>query len=122
MDHPSRLQLMHFLFGIAKADGTVTEDEERQIYTISGYLGISSRDYESIKAMFYNSSENAYKVLEITKSATVSEIKKAYRKMAKKYHPDKLIGLGDEHLQGAKEKFQNIQAAYETIKKERGLS
>ena len=62
MDHPSRLQLMHFLFGIAKADGTVTNDEERQIYTISGYLGISARDYESIKAMFYNSSDNAYKV------------------------------------------------------------
>ncbi len=119
MDHPSRLQLMHFLFGIAKADGTVTEDEERQIYTISGYLGISSRDYESIKAMFYNSSENAYKVLEITKSATVSEIKKAYRKMAKKYHPDKVIHLGKEHQEGAEEKFRQVQAAYEQIQKER---
>jgi DnaJ like chaperone protein len=42
--------------------------------------------------------------------------------MVKKYHPDKLIGLGDEHLKGAKEKFQKIQAAYETIKNERGLS
>ena len=119
MDHPSRLQLMHFLFGIAKADGTVTNDEERQIYTISGYLGISSRDYESIKAMFYNSSENAYKVLEITKSATVSEIKKAYRKMAKKYHPDKVIHLGKEHQEGAEEKFRQVQAAYEQIQKER---
>ncbi len=59
MDHPSRLQLMHFLFGIAKADDMVTENEERQIYTIAGYLGISSRDYNSIKAMFYNSSDNA---------------------------------------------------------------
>lgn len=119
MDHPSRLQLMHFLFGIAKADGIVTNDEERQIYTISGYLGISSRDYESIKAMFYNSSENAYKVLEITKSATVGEIKKAYRKMAKKYHPDKVIHLGKEHQEGAEEKFRQVQAAYEQIQKER---
>ncbi|WP_282148736.1 TerB family tellurite resistance protein [Algibacter lectus] len=119
MDHPSRLQLMHFLFGIAKADGLVTEDEVKQIYTIAGYLGISSRDYESIKAMFYDSSDNAYKVLEITKSASVDEIKKAYRTMAKKYHPDKVIHLGKEHQQGAEEKFRQVQAAYEQIQKER---
>ena len=121
MDHPSRLQLMHFLFGIAKADGHVTNDEVKQIYTIAGYLGISSRDYESIKAMFYNSQENAYKILEIDKSATNDEIKKAYRKMAKKYHPDKVIHLGKEHQKGAEEKFRQIQKAYEQIQAERGM-
>ncbi|MFI1772755.1 TerB family tellurite resistance protein [Thalassobellus citreus] len=121
MDHPSRLQLMHFLFGIAKADGTVTEDEVKQIYTIAGYLGISSRDYESIKAMFYSSSDNAYKILDITKSATVDDIKKAYRKMAKKYHPDKVIHLGKEHQKGAEEKFRQVQEAYEQLQKERGF-
>ena len=119
MDHPSRLQLLHFLFGIAKADGHVTEDEVRQIYTITGYLGISSRDYESIKAMFYNSSDNAYKILEITKRATDKEIKAAYRKMAKKYHPDKVIHLGKEHQNGAEEKFRQVQMAYEQLQKER---
>jgi DnaJ like chaperone protein len=112
---------MHFLFGIAKADGVVAESEVKQIYTIAGYLGISSRDYESIKAMFYNSSDNAYKVLEITKNASVDEIKKAYRSMAKKYHPDKVIHLGKEHQQGAEEKFRQVQAAYEQIQKERGF-
>ena len=121
MDHPSRLQLMHFLFGIAKSDGMVTENEVRQIYTIAGYLGISSRDYESIKAMFYNSRDNAYKILEIDKSATVDEIKKAYRKMAKKYHPDKVIHLGKEHQKGAEEKFRQVQEAYEQLQKERGF-
>lgn len=119
MDHPSRLQLLHFLFGIAKADGMVTDIEVTQIYTISGYLGISSRDFESIKAMFYNSSDNAYKILEITKDASVDEIKSAYRKMAKKYHPDKVIHLGEEHRKGAEEKFRQVQEAYEKIQKER---
>ncbi|WP_299548105.1 TerB family tellurite resistance protein [Seonamhaeicola sp.] len=118
MDHPSRLQLIHFLFGIAKADGVVTQDEERQIQIMAGYLGINARDYESIKAMFYSSSDNAYTVLEIEKGATVDEIKKAYRKMAKKYHPDRVIHLGKEHQNGAEEKFRQVQEAYEHLQKE----
>lgn len=121
MDHSSRLQLLHFLFGIAKADGMVTDSEVSQIYMISGYLGISSRDYGSIKAMFYDSSENAYKILEITKDASDDEVKKAYRKMAKKYHPDKVIHLGKEHQKGAEEKFRQVQKAYEQLQKERGF-
>ena len=121
MDHPSRLQLMHFLFGIAKADGLVTDDEVRIIHTIASYLGISTPDFESIKAMFYSSKENAYKILEITKTASDTEIKKAYRKMVKKYHPDKVMHLGKEHQKGAKEKFRQVQEAYERLQKERGF-
>jgi len=87
MDHSSRLQLLHFLFGIAKSDGIVTEDEIRQIYTISGYMGISNRDFESIKAMFYNSRENAYKILEVSKNATKEQKKNLgkYNKHTKLY-------------------------------------
>ena len=121
MEHAMRLQLLHFLFGIAKADGLVTEDEARQIHIIAGYLGISVRDFESIKAMFFSSRDNAYKILEITKTATDSEIKKAYRTMAKKYHPDKVIHLGKEHQKGAQEKFRQVQDAYEQLQKERGF-
>ncbi|MFV0571668.1 MAG: TerB family tellurite resistance protein [Xanthomarina gelatinilytica] len=121
MDHPSRLQLLHFLFGIAKADGIVLESEVSSIQTIANYLGISHADFESIKAMFYNSSDNAYKILEISKEATATEIKAAYRKMAKKYHPDKVVHLGKEHQKGAEEKFRQVQAAYEQLQKERGF-
>jgi len=121
MDHASRLQLLHFLFGIAKADGIVTEDELSQIYMITGYLGISNRDYQSIKAMFYNSSDNAYKILDIDKSVSDTEVKKAYRAMAKKYHPDRVGHLGKEHQEGAEAKFRQVQEAYEHIQKERGF-
>jgi len=119
MTYASRLQLLHFLFGIAKADGVVLESEVNSIQTIANYLGINHLDFESIKAMFYSSSDNAYKILEITKNATVDEIKAAYRKMAKKYHPDKVIHLGKEHQKGAEEKFRQVQEAYEQLQKER---
>ncbi|HEY9170149.1 MAG TPA: TerB family tellurite resistance protein [Lutibacter sp.] len=121
LTHASRLQLIHFLFGIANADGQVQEVEVNAIKTIAGYLYINSHDFESIKAMFYSSSDSAYRILEIEKTATNDEVKLAYRKMAKKYHPDKLQHLGNEHIKGAEEKFKQVSIAYEQIQKERGL-
>lgn len=121
MDHASRLQLLHFLFGIAKADGNVAEVEMQTIQRIAGYMYISQRDFESIKAMFYNEVSSAYKILEVDRNATNDEIKKAHRRLVKKHHPDKLRHLGEEHMKGAEEKFRQIQKAYEQIQKERGL-
>ncbi len=121
MTHASRLQLVHFLFGIAKADGIVSETEVHSIKTIAGYLYISQQDFESIKAMFYDSSDSSYRILEIEKTVSNDEVKKAYRKMVKKYHPDKLQHLGEEHVKGAEDKFKQVQKAYEHIQKERGM-
>jgi len=121
MPHASRLQLVHFLFGIAKSDQYVVQAELEEIKKIAGYLYVNLQDYESIKAMFFDVSSNAYKILEISESASNEEVKKGYRKMVKKYHPDKLQDLGEAHLKGANEKFQSIQSAYETIKKERDM-
>ena len=121
MQHASRLQLMHYLFALAKADELVTADELDMLQKISGYLNINAHDFASIKAMFYSDSESAYKILEIEKNAPDKELKTAYRRMVKKHHPDKVKHLGEEHLKGAQEKFLKIQEAYEQIKKERGL-
>ena len=121
MTHATRLQLIHYLFGISQADGIVRKSEVNMIQKIAGYLYVNNSDFESIKAMFYSGISNAYKVLEIDKSVTDSEVKKAYRKMVKKHHPDKLQHLGEEHLKGAEEKFKQIQKAYESIQKERGI-
>ncbi len=119
--YPARLQLLHLLFGVASADGHVDVNELNVISKIASLLGIQTKDYESIKAMLFKEVDGDYKILEITKGATESEIKKAYRKMAIKYHPDKVAHMGDEYKVSAKEKFQKVQEAYENIKKSRGI-
>lgn len=117
-----RLQLLHFLFGIAQADGLLSKAEINKLREIAGYLRVGRHDFESIMAMFVKSADNAYKILEIEKTATDDEVKKAYRKMAKKYHPDRVVTENEAIKKGAEEKFKEVQKAYETIQKERGMS
>jgi DnaJ like chaperone protein len=121
MDYPSRLQLMHFLFGLAAADAQVHPAEIEMISRIGSILGIRSSDFESIKAMFVKDTTSAYRILEITPDASDEELKKAYRRMALKYHPDKVAHLGDDVQKAANAKFQELSAAYEQIKKERNM-
>jgi DnaJ like chaperone protein len=116
-----KLHLIHYLFGIAKADGRVDESELRVIGSIANFFHLSATEYESIKAMFYENTDKCYTILGVNQDASNEEIKKAYRKMAMKYHPDRVSHLGEEHVNQAKEKFQQVQNAYKTIKKERNF-
>ncbi len=120
--YPARLQLIHLLFGVAAVDGHVHHNELNVIQQIASYLGIKPNDFTSIKAMFFKEVDGDYKILEIDKNVPDDEVKKAYRRMAVKYHPDKVSHLGDEFQHSAKEKFQKVQEAYENIKKQRGLN
>jgi len=136
MSHPMRLQLMHYLFGVGYADGNVHRVELNTLNTIARYLGISQKDFFSINAMFGGQGSqsgarpgssslglsSAYKILEIESNVSDDEVKKAYRKMAKKYHPDKVASLGPNFQNAAKEKFQKVQQAYEEVKKARGMN
>jgi DnaJ like chaperone protein len=119
--YPARLQLLHLLFGVASVDGKISMSEIHVINQIASYLGIKHADFTSIKAMFLKEVDGDYKILEITKNATDEEVKKSYRKMAVKYHPDKVIHMGEEYKKSAKEKFQKVQEAYDNIKKQRGM-
>ncbi|MAY23909.1 MAG: molecular chaperone DjlA [Flavobacteriaceae bacterium] len=121
MRYESRLQVVHFLFSIANADGHVSASEVQEISKIAGYMGLQMRDFESIKAMFFKNPDSAYKILEVERSASVPEIKKAYREMVKKYHPDKLQHMDEVYRKGAEEKFRKVQEAYEQLQKERGF-
>ena len=122
MDHPSRLELIHILYGLSASDGHVHPSEVRIIQTIANYLNISSNDYASIKAMFSKDENAAYRILEIDPSSSDKKVKEAYRKMANKYHPDKVAHLGQKMQTIAEEKFKSVNDAYQQIKKDRNLS
>jgi DnaJ like chaperone protein len=122
LDYSYRLEMLHFLFGIASADGSVSDAESTVVQRISGYMSITDSDFESIRAMFVSQTDAAYKILEVEPTATDEEVKKAYRRMAMKYHPDKVSHLGEDFKKVAHEKFRKVQGAYDQIKKERGIN
>lgn len=122
MDYSSRLQLLHLLFNISLADTTIHASEIQIIENISGYLGVASGDFLSIKNMFIPETDSSYKILEIDPSSSNDDVKKAYRRMAMKYHPDKVSHIGEEFRKTADEKFKKVNEAYEKIKKERNIT
>jgi len=119
--YETRLQILHFLFGIANADGSVSDSELKKLSQIATGMRLRLPDFESIKAMFVKNTDNAYKILEVDANASEEQIKTAYRKMVKKYHPDKLRGQDPAMIKGAEEKFRKVQEAYEQIQKEIGF-
>ncbi len=72
--------------------------------------------------MFVKETGSAYQILEVSPDASDDELKKAYRELAKKYHPDKVSHLGEEVKMAAEEKFTRLNAAYEAVKEERGMN
>ena len=123
-DYNTRYHMVDFLFGISGADGEFHQIELNMLRLIAQYLGISQSDYTSIYER-HNSSFNThhstfgkdpYKVLGINKDATDEEVKKAYRKMAMKYHPDRVAGMSEEMQRNAAEQMKEINEAYEQIK------
>ena len=117
--YETRLQILHFLFGIANADGNISDIELQKLSQVATGMRLRLPDFESIKAMFVKNTDNAYKILEVDSNASQDEIKKAYRKMAKKYHPDKLRGQDPAMIKGAEEKFREVQKAYETLMRQK---
>ena len=122
MNYSQRLQLFHYLAQIAAADGDFSKSEKDVLESIAAAIRLNAPDAASVIAMFYKNTDSAYAVLGISPSATDDEVKSAYRRMAMKNHPDKVATLGPDVQKAAEEKFRQIQQAYETIKKQRGLN
>ena len=128
-DYSTRYHMVDFLFGIGGADGEFHQTELNMLRLIAQYLGISASDYTSIheRHVGYSKSEirnskfekDPYKVLGIDSSATDDEVKRAYRRMAMKYHPDRVAGMSEELQRHAAEQMKEINEAYDIIKQRR---
>ena len=120
MEYSQRLQLYHFLVALGACDG-LDKNEVDILEVIASNIGLSKTDSDSIFAMFWPNNDSNYQILGIEPSATDEEVRKAYRKMAVLYHPDKVATLGEDVQKAAEEKFKAISQAYEAICKERGI-
>ena len=143
VDHHSRLSILRILCAIANADGIVTETEINTIQNIALLMGVSQYYTQRILAeLNYNGSSygkwtdeqggykqhsessdvnKAYETLGVSADATNEEIKNAYRKLAMKYHPDRVAQDSQEAQEKAEAEFKKIQTAYDKIKAERGI-
>ena len=123
---PARMRdLISVLMSIAMADGHYHATEERLIRSIAREMGLTERDYEEAVSMFNPRASlgTSYTVLGVTQGATDDEIKKAYRKLAKEYHPDVVTnkGMGEDFQKFAAEKMRAINSAYDSVKEARGF-
>ena len=116
-----RLALLRLVWMVAAADGRIDPREERVISRISRALGVDASSQRSTAAEFHSQTNRNYEILGVTPEASNAEIKDSYKKMAKQYHPDRVAHLGEEYARLANDKFAQINAAYDAVRKERGF-
>lgn len=123
VNYSTRLELVHLLLNVANSDGEMEQNELRIVEQISIAMSVQNADYQSLLALYQRQKDAnwAYTALEIAPTATDDEVKKAYRRMAMKYHPDKVANAGEKIREQATDKFRGINEAYEFIKKQRGI-
>jgi DnaJ like chaperone protein len=126
MNEGQRLQLLNYLVIISKVDGAVSAEEVAVLKEVARYLNLSEQDVDSMLNMGTanrdtRSLDDAYKILGVNPDCTDDELKKAYRQMALKHHPDRVATLGEDVKKAAEKKFQEINDAKDRIWKARGL-
>lgn len=113
------LGLVYYLFLRQGAPGGPRPGSQKTEGQRSGFGTGTQDDAKADERVSKNTPKNPYEILGIQPGADAETIKKAYHRMAAKYHPDKVSHLGEEFQQLAKEKFQDIQWAYEVLTQKR---
>ncbi|MGM0446502.1 MAG: co-chaperone DjlA [Bacillota bacterium] len=118
------VSMIDLLMRVALADNEFHRNEKQYIRKAKNIFNISDSEYESILAQYDQNDTNIekyYKILEVSPEASMSEIKRKYKKKAKDFHPDNIIGKGlpEDYREFAQKKFKEIQTAYEKIKQHR---
>jgi DnaJ like chaperone protein len=123
MSVQGRIQIVGFLFALAYADGELQASERQVIARIAQYLGLNQQDFNRQELLHRPAEKrrDPYEVLGLSSTATDAEVKSAYRKLVKKYHPDALQGMGDDVVKEAEATFRQIQSAYEELCSARGI-
>ena len=123
MSYGQRLQLLSFLAEVIKADGIIAPVEVNALREIARAMRMSDNDVDSLLNLQDSSKslEAAYKVFGLSPDASDDEVRKAYRALALKHHPDRVATLGEDVRKAAEKKFQEINAAKDLIYKSRGL-
>jgi len=122
-----RSQFVEFLIQLAFVDDGLSSDEDKVLRVIVTELNIPLENYEAILRKFENmkqgqsqsmSVEEACKVLGVQPGDDFSTIKKAYRKLVQKYHPDIMVSQEKDaaYIEEATVKMQEINQAYQVLK------
>ncbi|MDH3998525.1 MAG: TerB family tellurite resistance protein [Desulfuromonadales bacterium] len=116
-DPQIRMMLYEMLFTVALADDVLHPAEDAMLRAAPGLLGLSGKSYETVRRQFVSDLSHHYAMLGLEDGASQTEVKKAYRKLANEYHPDKVIakGLPEDFVEFAEGKFREINEAYEAI-------
>lgn len=121
MDYSQRLQLLSFLVMISKADGTVSPEEVDAMRYVASHMGMDPGEVNSLLGMSGGTLNDAYAVLGVSPEASDDEVRRAYKTLVLKHHPDRVATLGDDIREAAKKKFQEINAAKDKVYTARGM-
>lgn len=107
------------LFHIAKADGIVHQNELKYLQRVSEIFGFKEKDFLRIRARHVVIADDPYVILGLPSGASMAEVKKHYRKLARELHPDKQVagGMPEELVIIASDRLARINAAYNEIVK-----
>lgn len=123
-DHRLRQTVLEGLFHIAAADGVMHPKEDAFLRTVATAFGFTESGFRHVRSRFvHDETAGPYEVLGVDPSASNEEIRRRYRRLVAANHPDRLIGEGlpQEFIAVATRKLAAINAAYETLARERGL-